>query len=77
MDNTTVCRQTIAKIFKAIRMVCSKALNKKEIRLGGENLTVQIDESLFAKVKHLIGKDLARKQVWVFGMVDVKPVVIF
>jgi methyl-accepting chemotaxis protein len=32
---------------------------------------------LFAKVKHLIGKDLARKQVWVFGMVDVKPVVIF
>ena len=77
MDNTTVCRHTIAKIFKAIRMVCSIALNKKEIRLGGENLTVQIDESLFAKVKHFVGKDLARKQVWVFGMVDVKPDVIY
>ena len=62
MDNTTVCRQTIAKIFKAIRMVCSIALNKKEIRLGGENLTVQIDESLFAKVKHFVGKDLARNK---------------
>jgi hypothetical protein len=72
MDNTAICRQAIAKIFKAIRMVCSVALNKKEIRLGGENLTVQIDESLFAKVKHHVGKDLARKQVWVFGMVDVK-----
>ena len=44
LDNTTVCRQTIGEIFKANRMVCSIALNKKEIRLGGENLTVQIDE---------------------------------
>ena len=77
LDNTTVCRQTIGEIFKANRMVCSIALNKKEIRLGGENLTVQIDESLFAKVKHFVGKDLARKQVWVFGMVDVKPDVIY
>jgi hypothetical protein len=72
MDNTAICRQMIAKIFKAIRMVCSVALNKKVIRLGGANLTVQIDESLYAKVKHHVGKDLARKQVWVFGMFDVK-----
>ena len=43
------------------------------MKLGGSNQSVQIDESLFAKVKHHVGKDLSRKQVWVFGMVDVKP----
>ncbi len=25
------------------------------------------------KLKHFVGKDLVHKQVWVFGMMDVKP----
>lgn len=36
--------------------------------LGGEDEIVEIDESMFAKVKHYRGKDLRRKQLWVFGL---------
>ena len=43
-------------------------MDKKNIHLGGENTNVEIDESLAAKVKHHRGKDLLRKQVWIFGM---------
>lgn len=31
---------------------------------------VEIDESLFVKVKHHKGKDLGRPQIWVFGMYE-------
>ena len=53
-----------------MRNVCTLALDKKNIKLGGRNQSIQIDESLFAKNKHPVGKDLLRKQVWVFGMVE-------
>lgn len=33
---------------------------------------VEIDESLFVKVKHNKGKDLGRPQIWVFGMYERK-----
>ena len=31
---------------------------------------VEIDESLFIRVKHHKGKDLKREQVWIFGMYE-------
>ncbi|CAF1098826.1 unnamed protein product, partial [Brachionus calyciflorus] len=45
-------------------------LNKSNFRLGGEKKIVEIDESLFIKLKHFKGKDLKRPQVWVFGMYE-------
>jgi transposase-like protein len=40
--------------------------------LGGQNEIVEIDESMFSKVKHFRGKDMhlmsKRRQLWVFGM---------
>jgi transposase-like protein len=60
------------KTFKFLRNVCYIAIDKQNIKLGEPNQTVQIDESLFAKVNRHVGKDLRRKQVWVFGIVDVK-----
>lgn len=56
MDNTTVCRQTIAKIFKAIRMVCSIALNKIEsITIDCQTVT-----ELKVKFNELIVKNFVR-----------------
>lgn len=38
--------------------------------MGGKGKVVEIDESLFVKVKHWKGKDLKRKQVWIFGLTE-------
>jgi hypothetical protein len=41
--------------------------------LGGEGVIVEIDESMFKRVKHNRGKDmhnLSAKQLWVFGMTE-------
>lgn len=69
INKTKKHRTTIGEIFKRLRNMSSLALNKKHIKLGGKDKIVEIDESLFVKVKYWKGKDLKRKQVWVFGMV--------
>ncbi|CAF0765448.1 unnamed protein product [Brachionus calyciflorus] len=47
-------------------------LNFKQRRyfLGDTGRIVEIDESMYCKVKHWKGKDLGREQVWVFGLVE-------
>ena len=54
--------------FTLLRYLCSLDINIDEIKLGGDGKIVEIDESMFAKVKHFKGKDLQRRQLWVFGM---------
>ena len=44
--------------------------NKNDIRIGGEGRIVEIDESLFIKVKHKRGRDILRPKVWVFGLYE-------
>ncbi|CAF1014941.1 unnamed protein product [Brachionus calyciflorus] len=65
-----VSRPTINKVFQNLRKVCIKQLNKENIVLGGNGVVVEIDESLFVRVKHNKGKDLKRDQVWVFGLYE-------
>lgn len=61
-------RTTVSRYFKALRQLCTIDLDRENSMLGGQSVVVEIDESLFARVKHHKGKDLKRKQVWVFGM---------
>ncbi|RNA02341.1 transposase [Brachionus plicatilis] len=70
VDFLGISRNTIIKFQKLLRIVALKALNKSNFRLGGENKIVEIDESLFVKVKHFKGKDLRRRQIWVFGIYE-------
>ena len=44
--------------------------NKNDIRICGEGRIVEIEESLFIKVKHNRGRDILRPKVWVFGLYD-------
>ncbi|CAF0771784.1 unnamed protein product [Brachionus calyciflorus] len=50
--------------------MCSLWLDKGSLLLGGSGKIVEIDESLYARVKFNKGKDLKRAQVWVFGLVE-------
>ena len=72
LEDINITRQTVGIIFNHLRNVCTVALDKKNIKLGGKNLIIEIDESLYARVKHTVGKDLMRQQVWCYGMVDRK-----
>lgn len=67
---TGLARQTIGDYYQRFRYLCSIDLNKDQITLGGMGKIIEIDESMFAKIKHNRGKDLKRKQIWVFGLKD-------
>jgi hypothetical protein len=63
-----ISKKTIIKYFKAFRELCSDDLDLNNFQIGGPGVIVEINESLMAKVKHYRGKDLKRKQIWVFGL---------
>ncbi|CAF1143582.1 unnamed protein product, partial [Brachionus calyciflorus] len=62
----------VSSVYARLRQICSLSLDKKNLTLGGHGRIVEIDESMYAKVKHWKGKDLDRERVWVFGLVDRK-----
>lgn len=66
----TVCEDVVSNLFYKLRQMCTIGLDKKNLILGGPNKIVEIDESLYSKVKYNRGKDLRRAQVWVFGLVE-------
>ena len=65
-----ISRGTVISWFQEFRVIVLKELDKDNLVLGGNRLVVEIDESLFVKVKHNKGKDLNRAQVWVFGIYE-------
>lgn len=60
-------------MFYKLRQMCTLSIDKTNLKLGGYGKIVEIDESMYAKVKHWVGKDLKRKQIWVFGLVERVP----
>ena len=65
-----VSEQTLVDQYNFLREVCSAALLRNPVLLGGPGRIVQIDESMFAhKPKHHRGR-APQQEVWVFGMAD-------
>ena len=65
-----VSRQCVQQHFLFLREVCSAHLINDPVALGGANVIVQIDESLFRhKPKYHRGRVPASDQ-WVFGLCD-------
>ena len=58
--------------FSIFRNHCIELLYKDLLnnKLGGPNIEVQVDESLFGHAKYHIGKNLHLPPYWVFGIVD-------
>ncbi len=61
---------TVAAYKRRLRLIILTMFNKNDIRIGGEGRIVEIDESLFIKVKHNRGRDTLRPKVWVFGLYE-------
>jgi transposase-like protein len=61
---------TVAAYKRRLRLIILTMFNKNDIRIGGEGRIVEIDESLFIKVKHNRGRDILRPKVWVFGLYE-------
>ena len=53
-------RNTVQAFQQYLRIYLCKVFSRENIVLGGENMVVEIDESLFVRMKHGRGKDLMR-----------------
>ena len=66
----TISTPVIIKIFQKLRSCVSLYWERNPLRLGGDQVICQIDESLFVpKQKYHRGR-VASEQIWVFGIVD-------
>ena len=71
-------KQTLTTFFQEIRLVVVNNYKRDELILGCAGMEVQIDESMFLRVKQNRRKDLKREQILVFAMTDVeKDLVLF
>ena len=43
---------TVGSVYQRLRFICSSINKKTKITLGGPTRVVEIDESLFIRVKH-------------------------
>ncbi len=70
--NEDIHRDGVASLFHKLRQICSLDIDRKSLKLSRPGKIIEIDESLYAKVKHSRSKDLMRPHVWTFGLVQRK-----
>lgn len=64
-DELNINHNTIVDYKNYMREVCADNILKNPMMIGGENKTVEIDETLYSKRKYNRGRML--KEQWVFG----------
>ena len=65
-----VDQDTVVQWYQYARDICSWKLTHLQITLGGVGIIVQVDESVMVKAKYHRGRNLNRRQQWVFGAYD-------
>jgi hypothetical protein len=53
--NDSINVNTIGNLFSKLRMICTLSVDKKNYKMGGPGKIVELDESLYVKVKHSKG----------------------
>ncbi len=54
--NDKITKSTVSEIYFKLRQLCSIDIDRKNLKLGGFGKIIEIDESLYAKIKHGKGK---------------------
>jgi transposase-like protein len=69
-NNVGISKPTMITFYRNLQHFAICDYNRDEFKIGGPGKIIEIDESLFARVKHNRGAALKRKQIWVFGMME-------
>ena len=59
--------KTVNKWNQYFRWLCAQDIKKKHKKVGGRSMIVEMDESLFGKLKFGKGSAAQRRRKWVFG----------
>jgi transposase-like protein len=70
IDETMIDEKTFYKFFSYFRRCCRNFKFLNEIRLGGDGIEVEIDETHLFTRKYHRGNVLASEQIWVFGIIE-------
>ena len=68
-SDNSLSPDTVNRWFNYFRKLCLNDWLENVEKLGGENQIVEIDESMFGKMKFGRGDPSKRRRAWVFGMV--------
>ena len=59
--------KTVNKWNQYFRWLCAQDIKRKHKKVGGRSMVVEMDESLFGKLKYGKGSAAQRRRKWVFG----------
>jgi transposase len=68
--DTKVSSETINKWFTFYRHLCVEDAKRTVFKIGGENVIVEMDESMCGKLKFGLGDGRKRRRQWIFGGID-------
>ena len=71
ITETGVNKKVLIDFYDDLRILCQKYFEEHPIRLGGDGIIVQADESMFRYKPKYNGGRATDQEVWVFGLADV------